>query len=292
MGFRFRIKNLSLLALSSVAASIVLLSGCGKDNVAKVQAPYPNNSWLNQDYQQVESAFRNAGFTNIVLVPENTTSYDDNGKVTGVSINSGGWLICVSYNEKNNFFDSDSIITIEYYEAPEPTATPEPSSTPEPIVYTTEVESLITLFEESAFDAKNHISDLEMQYLSDPGRVFISYNIENAWSEHDISFMAFTNYVRFVQGLLAYHVEGVTEVKISISSPVVDNYGNESTVPVLAWNMSIESFQQYNWENLTLREGVFVEFLNECETFWIAPFIEDEVDWNKVILWNTFEPEE
>lgn len=173
-----------------------------------------------------------------------------------------------------------------------PSPSPEPTPTPEPIVYTTEVESLIALFEESAFDAKNHISDLEMQYLSEPGRVFISYNIENAWSEHDIGFMAFTNYVRFVQGLLAYQVEGVSEVKVSIRSAVVDNYGNESTVPVLAWNMSIESFQQYNWENLTLREGVFIQFLSDCETFWVAPFIEDEVDWNKVILWNTFEPEE
>lgn len=170
-----------------------------------------------------------------------------------------------------------------------PSPSPEPSPTPEPIVYTTESESLAALFEETSFGS---VSEIQAQYIPESGLVSIVYNIDEALTEKDLCSKAFLNYVRFVQALAAYQVDGVSEVSVCTQFPTTDSYGNKDITPVLSWSMTMESFQQYNWKNLRLREGVFIQFSNDCESFWVAPFMENTVDWNKVMLFATFELEE
>lgn len=289
MGFKFsKTKKFPFRALCLVATSLFLLSGCGKEEVTKIQAPYPNGAWRNQDYQEVESAFRNAGFANIVLLPKATIFHDDDGNVTSLIIDPPGLGYYNTYNE-HNLFSLDSVITIEYTEAPEPAATPEPTATPEPIVYTTDSESLAALFEETSFGS---VSEIQAQYIPESGLVSIVYNIDEALTEKDLCSKAFLNYVRFVQALAAYQVDGVSEVSVCTQFPTTDSYGNKDITPVLSWSMTMESFQQYNWKNLRLREGVFIQFSNDCESFWVAPFMENTVDWNEVMLLATFELEE
>lgn len=267
-------KKLLTLFVSCLMLSFV---GCSSSNSESfVYFPYTLNEWRGLNYEEVESDFRDCGFTNIILETK-VNSFQPEGRVYSLSINS---------NEDNLYlkkFHSDAEVIITYYVQPTPTPTPEP------IVYTTEAESLATLFEETSFGS---VSEIQAQYTPESQLVSIVYNMDDALTNKDICCKAFLNYVRFVQALSAYQVEGVSEVSVCTQFPTTDSYGNKSISPVLSWSMTMESFQQYNWENLTFREGVFIQFLNDCQTFWIAPFMENTVDWNKVMLLSTFKLKE
>lgn len=269
------------LALS-LSCMLLFFVGCSKSNSESnsellVFFPYSLDQWRELDYKQVESDFRNAGFTNIVLNPTEMGWFSTEGRVCDLSIDSDDDNL---YWKK---YHPDAEVVITYY------VQPTPSPTPEPIVYTTESESLAALFEETSFGS---VSEIQAQYIPESGLVSIVYNIDEALSDKDLCSKAFLNYVRFVQALAAYQVDGVSEVSVCTQFPTTDSYGNKDITPVLSWSMTMESFQQYNWKNLRLREGVFIQFSNDCESFWVAPFMENTVDWNKVMLFATFELEE
>lgn len=124
------------------AALAVALVGCGGKRIA---VPMASDTCVGMNYADVQQAFNDSGFANIVLVPvDGFAKYHEDGAVKSVEI--GQTIVCTGW-EDDSTFPEDDTIRITYYvvDDPAPTATPEPTPTQAP---TDDAASAAPVYEE------------------------------------------------------------------------------------------------------------------------------------------------
>lgn len=114
-------KEKLLCLLSFLLLFLVSCTGGGET----APAPYLPAECVGMDCKELEDAFRSSGFTNISLVPQDTSISSSSNKVISIEIDIPGAGTYKDYNSANKFsLDSEVIITYNRYIDPSLDETP------------------------------------------------------------------------------------------------------------------------------------------------------------------------
>ena len=148
-------------------------------------------------------------------------------------------------------------------------------STPEssPVTYAADADSLKQLFTDT-LDINQ--DDLAVVYDDINQCYAVSYHpTDAAWDETDFVRKSISNYILYCQQ--AYQIDGVTSVDFQVSTNMQDSYGNTNLESVIHIRMVKDNFEKFSWENLEY-QGIYDNFKDNCEFFWIYPGILQEID--------------
>ena len=96
------------------------------------------------------------------------------------------------------------------------------------------------------------------------------------FNEVDIVRSNLSAYIKFC--LKAYETGEVSSVNWWAEASMLDSKGNSSTYKVIQFEMPKDAFEEYNWENMEYRKGMYQQFSSDCTTCYIHPGILSKID--------------
>lgn len=135
----------------------------------------------------------------------------------------------------------------------------------------------------AAYKKVSNHKPTHVEYYKDSGFALVEYkDKEDTWNETEFVRKHTTRYINLCRK--AYKLKGLKNITYTVSTKMQDQKGNSSYDDVLSIEMKKPVFNTYHWSKLVGDQDSIQSAIDnkDFDKFYVAPGIEENVNWNKV----------
>lgn len=147
-----------------------------------------------------------------------------------------------------------------------------------PVSHTASVKTISAAYKKVSNHKPTHV-----EYYKDSGFALVEYkDKEDTWNETEFVRKHTTRYINLCRK--AYKLKGLKNITYTVSTKMQDQKGNSSYDDVLSIEMKKPVFNTYHWSKLVGDQDSIQSAIDnkDFDKFYVAPGIEENVNWNKV----------